>query len=163
MIRKLILLFTFVSFMPGTVFAEEVTKTCVNKDPGFTIEYPATWKRSNIKGGNIVVLYMGGKFNRNIQVMYDKGGEEGGKAALKRIAKILRTQKELSAGWKEINGRRSFLQVVEWKSPLGVTRAIRMLVPIKDHYFLVMGVCPGVEFGSLEPLLKKCVLSFKIT
>ena len=152
----------FVSTMAGPIYGQEKTETYVNDTIGFSIEYPATWKNAKVKGGNIVVLFLGGTFNRNVQVMYDKGGEEGGMAALEKLAGILRNQKEMVAEWKQINGQRSYYQVVEWQSPLGDSRAIRLMVPSGDNYFLVMGVCPASEFDALSPLLNKCVLSFQI-
>lgn len=145
------------------IWATEATETCVNKDLGFSFEYPASWKVANVKGGNIVIMFTGGVFNRNVQVMHDKGGEKAGLATLERLAKILKTQKELTAEWREVNGRRAFFQVVEWSSPLGDNRAVRLLVPDGDHHFLVMGICPAGDFNTLGPLLTKCVLSFQIT
>jgi len=146
-----------------SVLATEATETYVNKSIGFSFEYPVSWKNANVKGGNIVVMFTGGAINRNVQVLHDKGGEEEGKAALERLAKILKTQKELTAEWRDVNGHRSFFQVVEWSSPLGDNRAIRLMVPDGDHYFLVMAVCPAGEFETLSPLLTKCVLSFRVT
>jgi hypothetical protein len=108
-------------------------------------------------------MLTGGAFNRNVQVMHDKGGEKAGMATLERLAKTLKTQKEHEAEWREVNGRRSFFQVVEWSSPLGDNRAVRLMIPDGDHHFLVMGVCPAKEFDTLGPLLTKCVLSFRIT
>lgn len=145
------------------IMATEATETYVNKGIGFSFEYPASWKNANVKGGNIVVMFTGGAINRNVQVLHDKGGEEAGKATLERLAKILKTQKELTAEWRDVNGRRAFFQVAEWSSPLGDNRALRLMVPDGDHYFLVMAVCPSGEFETLSPLLKKCVLSFRIT
>jgi len=144
------------------VLATESTETYVNKEIGFSFEYPTSWKNANVKGGNIVVMFTGGAFNKNVQVLHDIGGEEAGKATLERLAKILKTQKELSAEWRDVNGRRSFFQVAEWSSPLGDNRAVRLMVPDGDHYFLVMGVCPAGEFDVISPLLKKCVLSFRV-
>ena len=145
------------------ILAEEATETYVNKSIGFSLDYPASWINANVKGGNIVVMFSGGAINRNVQVLHDKGGGEAGIASLERLAKILKTQKEQTAEWREINGRRSFFQVVEWSSPLGDNRAVRLMVPDGDQYFLVMGVCPAGEFETLGPLLTKCVLSFRIT
>jgi hypothetical protein len=159
---SLILSIAFILAIGVLASAHDGTKTYVNTEIGFTMEYPASWKNTKVEGGHIVVLFTGGAINRNVQVIYDRGGEEGGKAALERLANILRTQKELSAEWKEINGRPSFLQIVEWESLIGANRAIRLMVPFDDHYFLVMSVCPAGEFEDLRPLLEKCVLSFKI-
>lgn len=159
----LILSISCVCSMVSPTFCQESTKTYVNDEIGFSIEHPASWKNTKVKGGNIVVLFTGGTINRNVQVIYDKGGEQGGKAALERLAKILPNQKVKSAEWKEVNGRRSFLQVVGWQSIIGDNCAIRLMVPVEDHYFLVMGVCPAEEFATLSPLLEKCVLSFNIT
>ena len=153
----------FFAVLAMGILAEEATETYVNKSIGFSFDYPASWKNANVKGGNIVVMLTGGAINRNVQVLHDKGGEEAGIAALERLANILKTQKELTAEWREINGRRSFFQVVEWSSPLGDTRAVRLMVPDGDRYFLVMSVCPAGEFDALGPLLTKCVLSFRIT
>jgi len=144
------------------ISATEATETYINKDIGFSLEYPAAWKKANVKGGNIVVMFTGGAINRNVQVLHDTGGEEAGKAALERLAEILKTQKELSAEWRDIKGRRAFFQVVEWSSPLGDTRAVRLMVPEGDRYFLVMGVCPAGDYDALGPLLTECVLSFRI-
>jgi hypothetical protein len=152
----------FVALAAG-ILATEATETYVNKDLGFSLEYPASWKNANVKGGNIVVMFTGGAINRNVQVLHDKGGEEAGMASLERLAKILKTQKELTAEWRDVNGLRSFFQVVEWSSPLGNTRAVRLMVPDGDRYFLVMGVCPAGDFDALSPLLKKSVLSFRVT
>ena len=162
-IKSLVLSFLLLVFLAGMASAQEGTTTYTNDEIGFSIEHPASWKNANVKGGNIVVMFVGGAFNRNVQVMYNKGGEESGKAALERLAKILRTQKELSAEWKVVNGLRSFVQVVEWKSALGNSNAIRLMAPLGDHYFLMMGVSPAGEFQKLRPLLEKCVFSFKIT
>lgn len=145
------------------VMAVETTETYVNRDLGFSIEYPASWKNANVRGGNIVVMFTGGSINRNVQVMHDKGGEEAGKATLERLAEILKTQNELTAEWRDVHGRRAFFQVVEWSSPLGINRAVRLLVPDGDQHFLVMGVCPAGDFDALGPLLTQCVLSFRMT
>ena len=161
--RAFVLSFGLLVFLAGTVSALESTTTYTNEEIGFSIEYPASWKNANIKGGNIVALFTGGAFNRSVQVMYDKGGEEAGMTALKKLSRILRTQKELSTEWKVVNGLRSFVQTVEWKSALGNSNAIRLMAPIGDNYFLVMGVSPADEFKKLGPLLEKCLFSFKVT
>ncbi len=160
---SLILSIVFVTSITLIAFADESTKSYVNNEIGFSIEYPSSWINTKVEGGNIVVLFTGGAINRNLQVIYDKGGEEGGKATLERLANILRTQKELSAEWKEINGHRSFLQFVEWESIIGTTRAIRLMIPGNNHYFLIMGICPAGEYEDLHPLLEECILSFKFT
>jgi hypothetical protein len=146
----------------GVLTAED-TEAYVNEDLGFSFDYPGSWKNANVKGGNIVVMFTGGAINRNIQVLHDTGGAEAGQDALQRLAEILKTQKELTAEWRDVDGRRAFFQVVEWNSPLGDTRAVRLMVPEGDRYFLVMGVCPAGDFTALGPLLTKCVLSFRIT
>ena len=161
--QSLVLSFGLLVFLAGMASAQENTTTYTNEEVGFSIQHPASWKKVNIKGGNIIVLFTGGVFNRNVQVMYGKGGEEAGQAALERLSKILRTQKELSAEWKVVNGLRSFVQIVEWKSELGNSNAIRMMSPLGDHFFLVMGVSPAEEFQKLRPLLEKCLFSFKVT
>ena len=161
--QSLVLSFGLLVYLSGMALAQESTTTYTNEEIGFSIEHPVSWKNAKVQGGKIVVLFMGGAFNRNVQVMYDKGDEEAGIAALERLAKILRTQKELTAEWKVINGLRSFVQVVEWKSALGNSNAIRLMAPLGDRYFLVMGVSPAGEFQKLRPLLEKCVFSFKIT
>lgn len=140
----------------------EDVKTYTNEDIGFSIDYPASWNPTKVTGGNIVVLFTGGAINRNLQVMHDQGGEEGGMAALERLAGILQNQNVFTAEWREVNGQRSYFQVVEWSSILGNNRAIRLMVPAGDYYFLVMGVCPAGEFAALSSLLEKCVLRFKI-
>lgn len=157
------LMFVFIFLSAQSWAVQENTTTYVNNDMGFTIEHPSSWKNTHVEGGNIVVLFMGGAMNRNIQVMYDKGGEEAGTAALQKLAEILGTQKELSAEWKDINGRRSFLQEVEWTSMIGSNWAVRLMVPKEDHFFLVMGVCPSREVDDLGPLIRQCVLSFQVT
>ena len=158
--RILLILFIF----PTTIdlYPAENTKTYLNDNPGFSIDYPAQWNQADVSGGNIIVLFTAGAINRNLQVMHDEGGEAGGMAALERLASILQNQKMLEAEWREVNGRRSYFQVVEWSSIIGNNRAIRLMVPHQDQYFLVMGVCPAGEFSELSPLLEGCVLSFVI-
>jgi hypothetical protein len=160
--------FAFLGFIISVVLAvgavaKEDTQAYVHKELGFSFDYPVSWKNANVKGGNIVVMFTGGAINRNVQVIHDKGGEKAGISTLERLAKILKTQKEKIAEWRVVNGRRSFFQLVEWSSPLGDNRAVRLMVPEGDHYFLVMGVCPAGEFDTLGPLLTQCVLSFRIT
>jgi hypothetical protein len=161
--RLLVFSFGLSVCIAGMASAKGGTTTYTSEEMGFSIKHPSSWKNANVKGGNIVVLFMGGAFNRNIQVIYDRGGEEGGRAALDRLAKILGSQKELSAEWRVVNGIRSFVQVVEWKSALGNSNALRLMAPLGDRYFLVMGVSPAGEFQKLRPLLEECVFSFKIT
>jgi len=158
----LVFLILFICSMTIDLCPSENTNTYNNDNLGFSIDYPAQWNQSNVTGGNIVVLFTAGAINRNLQVMHDEGGEAGGMAALERLASILQNQKVFHAEWREVNGRRSYFQVVEWSSIIGDNRAIRLMVPHKDHYFLVMGVCPAGEFDELSPLLESCVLSFLI-
>jgi hypothetical protein len=159
----LVLSISLVMGLANLIFSEEKTDTYANEDIGFSLEYPASWAESRVQGANIVVFFSGGAINRNVQVMYDHCGEEGGMAVLENLANILNNQRVISSEWKEVNGRRSFFQIAEWTSILGGNRAIRLMVPSGDHYFLVMGVCPAEEVGELSPLLERCILSFRIT
>ena len=148
--------------LTAAVFAQDATKVHTNDEIGFSIECPASWKEGAIKGDTIAASFMGDKINKSLQVIYNKGGEKEGMANLDKLGRLLK-QTELSKEWKSVNGRRAFLQVAKWRNLLGETAAVRLMVPAGDHYFLVMGVCPGGEFETLRPLLEKCVLSFKIT
>ena len=161
-LRPVILVMLIFSMVTSLCFSEN-TQTYTNDDLGFSIDYPAQWNQTKVSGGNIVVLFTAGAINRNLQVIHDQGGEEGGLAALDKLANILQSQNVLTAEWREVNGRRSYFKVVEWSSILGNNRAIRLLVPAGDYYFLVMGICPAGEFAELSPLLESCVLSFQIT
>ncbi len=157
-----VVLILFICSMSIDLCSSENTKAYNNDKFGFSIDYPVQWNQANVTGGNIIILFTAGAINRNLQVLFDEGGETGGMAALERLASILQNHKVFKAEWREVNGRRSYFQVVEWSSIIGNNRAVRLMVPHEDYYFLVMGVCPAGEFGELSPLLEGCVLSFKI-
>ena len=152
----------FIGLVAMLVGAQETTKVYVNDEIGFQIEYPSSWEQAKVKGGNIVVLFTGGAINRNVQVMQEEGGEQEGRARLNKLAKILPNHRELSGEWRDVNGRRAYFQTAEWTSLFGANKAIRLMVPAGDHFFLVMAVSPAGEFEKLRPTLEKCVLSFKI-
>ena len=138
------------------------TDVFTSKDLGFSIEYPTGWKEGTIRGETILVSFSGGTIARTLQVISDKGGEQEGMARLDKLGNLLR-QKERKAEWKTVNGRRAYVQLAEWKNIMGVNVAVRMMVPLKDRYYLVLGHCPLKEFEKLGPTLEKCVLSFKVT
>ncbi|MEW6358834.1 MAG: hypothetical protein AB1696_21050 [Planctomycetota bacterium] len=127
----------------------------------FRFRYPVTWNRIDV-GATGVVMFTGGT-STQISVSREKGGEREIADMLTYFKTTFPRYEELDAGWRDVNGRRAYLHTARWNSPMGDIAALRMFLPVEDHFFIVTASTPQQQFERYLPLLRACVLSFEVT
>jgi peroxiredoxin len=134
-----------------------------HRELGFALDPPRGYRETTAVDGAQALFV--GRGSEELRVALERRFESGVDGA-ERVADAVGEGNEArrieSRFWDEVNGARALRLSESWRSPLGLVRALRLLVPSREGVYVLTASAPDGDFARDRSELERAVLSFRV-